>query len=124
VTADEVGTVPLFEVEPVPAPPPAVRPSLADRQAERIDSGLHPLSTTRAPIRLHPAADRPTGPDGGQRLPYRCGSCALRQLLAGHARPYPKCLAHHGTRITNGPASDVREWWPACPQWTPKQETR
>jgi len=124
MTAEEAGLVPLFEIEPVPAAPPAVRLSLADRQAARIDAGLHPLSTDRAPIRLHPAAFRPIGPDGGERLPYRCGTCALRQLLAGHARSYPKCVANGGARITNGPASDVRAWWPACTDWTPTQETR
>jgi hypothetical protein len=115
--------LPLFEVQPVPVVQP-VRLSLADRQAARIEAGLHPLSTPRAPIALHPDADRPTGPDGGERLPYRCGSCALRQLVTGHARPYPKCVANHGARISNGTASDVPAWWPACTDWTPKETSR
>ena len=94
--------------EPVPRPD---KPDLsADRrrtlrQAADIKAGRHPL--TRGP--LHPAADRTAHRDDGKHLPYRCGSCVHRV-----DRGWPKCDL---STMTSSAASDVRAWWPACPQY-------
>ena len=45
-----------------------------------------------------------------------CGTCTHR-ILRGRHSTYPKC--DRGP-ITNGAATDVRAWWPACTRWEPK----
>lgn len=116
MSTDECGTLPLFEVPPV-AVPASTRLSRADRQAAGIAYGLHPLSSSRTVIPLHPLAERVAGAHGRQDEPYRCGLCWWL------GRPYgdrgPKCLVNDRARVTPGPASDVQPWWPACPSWTP-----
>lgn len=81
------------------------------RQLARIRNGYHPLGGT---LKLHDQADRDAVPYEGRDLPYRCGTCAFRVLVGGHARDFPKCAKGDGIRVTNGPASDVKAWWPAC----------
>jgi hypothetical protein len=140
VTAPAPGLFP----EPDRAAVPAAEPTTAgqrmrDRQAARITRGLHPLSYGGAVIPLHPDAsrdldDRTSGP--------RCGSCAHRAPVGGHARAYPKCMlgyAEHPIppeqqkpggptrrvswppRATGSEASDVRTWWPACVDHQPRE---
>lgn len=113
-----------------PAPPPIVDTRsagvrLTDRQRALVAAGVHPLTRER------------TRPDLGT-----CGDCALRVLVLGHTRTYPKCVRGlpDGRPLTDAPyasrgaATDVRAWWPACPshelahtgtdaaRWTPDPE--
>jgi hypothetical protein len=103
--------------------------ALRARQAARIATGVHPLALDGATIRLHPDAGAAGGPT--------CGTCVHRVLMGGHAKDYPKCVfgttvtpippeqqRRHGPtrivtqpRVTNGAATDVRAWWPACTDW-------
>ena len=96
----------LFDVEPVPAPPPAEKLSPDRRRTQRqrqvIAAGRHPLSLLFPWVRLWTGTDR------------TCGDCRFRVLL-GHSRTYPKCTAGDGwPRASHGAATDVRAWWPAC----------
>jgi hypothetical protein len=114
----------LFEVEPVALPPPAKKLSAdrrrTQRQAEAIESGVHPLSlATRSHIPLHPDAPPRRGEPG-----KTCGDCKMRQKLSYHRRSYAKCvLGYQATdagqpspppRVSHGAGTDVRAWWPAC----------
>ena len=128
----DVQDVPLFAGFEPPPPPPSADPNLsADRrrtlrQVEQIRSGIHPL--TGGPIHL--LGDIYARADDGRNLPYRCGSCIFRKVERWHDGSYPKCW-HPGAagadevdvkgypRITHGAASDVRAWWPACPDYSP-----
>lgn len=118
----------LFEVpEPVPEP---VEKLSADRrrtqlQAARIARGLHPLGGSLGyPLPLHRDAEKSRTAGGP-----RCGSCRYRAVIPWHSRSYPKCLFGYQSldaggnenppRATHGAGSDVRAWWPACPDWEP-----
>ncbi len=100
----------LFDVDE-PAQPPAHEESegvrRTKRQAALLAAGKHPLSAVVSGLRLHPEAaphyDR-------QASGRRCGNCAFR-------RPgvYSKCTFGNRTRLSSGPATDCRGWWPACP---------
>lgn len=78
------------------------------RQREAVEAGLHPL--TGQPLRA----------EGGT-----CGSCALRVLFGHNGRTYPKCSSGATDpkrpatwpHYSRGAATDVRAWWPACPDW-------
>lgn len=85
------------------------------RQQAQIAAGVHPL--TRGPI--HRLASRHRDADAPKRDPFTCGSCWFRSPQAGVSGTYQKCTADDGARITRGPGSDVRAWWPACPDYTP-----
>lgn len=108
-----------------------VKTRLSDRQAAAVERGQHPLSVAlRSPLPLLDVGDaeRPT-----------CGTCLFRRHYnPGHARSYAKCLAypqirhmpapgggeHTWTdypRVTNGEGTDIRSWWPACPDYQPKE---
>lgn len=90
------------------------------RQHQAAANGVHPLGLALGyPIAMHPDAPRDRTGDGP-----RCGTCWYRKLLRYHHRKYPKCLfdvenetdqrpglAH---RVSHGPGTDVRAWWPAC----------
>ncbi len=129
----------LFDLDVEPLPP---KPKLSgdrrrtERQGEFLTAGEHPLAAALGwPIRLHtdaaPATDRAA--DG-----RRCGNCWYRETFRYHNRSYAKCTADDGARITHGPGTDVRAWWPACrdhtygdqqlspdaARCTPDQETR
>lgn len=105
----------------VAALPASADPSLsADRrrtlrQAEAIADGRHPL--TGGP--LHSLASRARDADAPKSDPFTCGSCYFRERLDYHNRTYAKCLAGDGARVSHGAASDVRAWWPACPDYSP-----
>lgn len=111
---------PLAGVEwPEPLLPPDVDPETlsADRQrtlrqAANVAAGIHPL--TLGP--LHPSAVRTAERGDSPGRPYTCGTCTLRRPSAG----YPKCWADDHGRITRGAGSDVRAWWPACPDYQPR----
>lgn len=124
-----MGDVPLFAgYEPPPVieePPLSADRRRTRRQAEQIALGIHPLTGRR----VHLLADLNPQPTDGRSLPYRCGSCIFRKVVRHHDRSYPKCFfpgaqsaddfAQHGPpRYTSGAASDVRAWWPACPDYS------
>lgn len=96
---------------------------LTIRQATDLARGRHPLTGDR----LHPEA----APHDDRKAPgRRCGNCWYRGPSSGeHAGSFPKCWYGYQTptntekfatapRITGGPATDVRAWWPACPDHT------
>lgn len=97
------------------------------RQAEQIANGVHPL--TRGP--LHPLTSRHRDADAPKADPFTCGSCLFRKSEKYHNHSYAKCWlpnplagadapsARIYDRVTHGPASDVRAWWPACPDYSP-----
>lgn len=85
------------------------------RQIGQVSAGIHPLTGGR----LHDQATRHRAPTDGKRDPFTCGSCWFRGNRGGVAGSYPKCWAGDGARVTGGPATDVRAWWPACPDYTP-----
>jgi hypothetical protein len=104
---------------------------LRDRQQARIAAGWHPLSISGARIPLHPDAPR-TAYRGDDRQYPTCGGCAHRRMVGGHARDFPKCLIGYTTggsllfdavRYSASTATDVRAWWPACVDYTPKGST-
>lgn len=126
--------LPLFDVEPyyVPAPEPAVKLSTdarrTQRQLEALAGGWHPLSAAGYRIRLHVGApvDRLDRDAPG----LRCGGCAFRELAGHHNRSYGKCFFPGGERprtgwprITHGPGTDIRAWWPACVDYQPREES-
>lgn len=85
------------------------------RQAEAISNGRHPL--TGGP--LHDLATRERDASSPKSDPFTCGSCYFRETARWHDQTYPKCSHGEGSRITHGPASDVRAWWPACRDYVP-----
>lgn len=102
--------------EPAPAEPMSADRARTARQHAQVAAGIHPL--TRGP--LHPDAPRDTNSTDRAR-PTTCGTCAHRST----AGRYPKCtLLVFGKPIyvTNGPATDVRAWWPGCPDHEPKAD--
>lgn len=80
------------------------------RQAATLAKGWHPLGD-----RLHseaaPADDR--GAPG-----RRCATCQFRTLFG----KWPKCTVDglRSLRMTHGPATDCRAWWPACARYAPE----
>jgi hypothetical protein len=102
----------LFEMSEPAADPTegmSAQRKLTHRQAARLAQGLHPLSITNGHIGLHPdaapAATRTT--DG-----LRCRTCT--HLVHEGPHSYIKCGFGNGVRISHGPATDVRLYWPAC----------
>lgn len=113
----------LFDIQSeIPPPPPrdaTVEQRRRARQLARIRAGYHPLGDV---LRLHEQASPDVTPYEGREEPYRCGTCVHRVLVGGHAREFPKCDIGGGIRVTQGPASDVKSWWPACRDY--EQATR
>ena len=68
------------------------------RQKADVERGIHPLRR-HLPI-----------VDNG----HHCGDCdhLMHRHMGGS---YLKCDL---TPMTHGPGSDLRAWWPACPDWT------
>jgi hypothetical protein len=91
------------------------------RQTQLLHAGRHPLSAI-APLPLHPDAP----PPGDRDAPGpRCGNCAFRVAVRHHERRYAKCSWPGGTdwpRASHGPATDLRDWWPACRDHQPPSE--
>lgn len=89
------------------------------RQAAQVAAGVHPL-TGKA---IHSEASREAAPGGGPSKPFTCGSC---EHLEGNGWGYLKCYlpGPNGkpipSRMSHGPASDIRRWWPACPDYAPR----
>lgn len=83
-------------------------------------SPLHPLSTTSGvPIGLH----RDAGPLGHSfHLGLRCGGCAHRQVAPPEVsgRQFPKCAVGGWVRASQGVATDVFSYWPACVDFQPR----
>lgn len=111
------------ERQPVPRLSPQRRRTI--RQTEAIGRGRHPLALADVGayhLRLHPDAAPADPRDAPGR---RCGNCLWRQVVStGSRKNWPKCL-YPGTasaaewedappRVTRGPATDVRAWWPGC----------
>lgn len=124
--------VPLFEgYEPPPIveEPPGLSAGqrLTQRQQQNVANGVHPLTRGK----LHPLASRARDASAPKDDPFTCGSCYFRHVEKYHDRSYPKCFLPDPLagadglarpvypRVTNGPASDVRAWWPACPDYSP-----
>jgi hypothetical protein len=118
----------LFEIDPsqvrMPEPDPYAGLS-ADRrrtlrQAETIAAGRHPLTGEPLHEEAAPADDR--------KAPgRRCGNCWHRTPALWHQRTHIKCgftgemgadevAATAPPRVTHGAATDLRDWWPACPE--------
>lgn len=115
---DDAVDEPLFAgYEPAPEPEPQLSAGqrLTVRQAQNIAAGIHPLTRGR----LHPLASRHRDASSPKADPFTCGSCWFREVKGGTAGRYVKCWAEDGKRVTGGPATDVRAWWPACPEYTP-----
>ncbi len=109
---------------PEPSRFPAPRKESADRrrtrrQQEGIAYGAHPLTVAlTGPLGIHPDAE-----SSGRK----CGNCRFRELIGHHTRSYPKCTVDRGPfsrtraypdappRYSAGSGTDVRQWWPACP---------
>lgn len=106
------------------------------RQAEQVAAGIHPL--TGGP--LHPLASRHRDADSPKSDPFTCGSCYFRSVEQYHDRSYPKCwlpgprtgdtykvgnvtMTVGYPRVTHGAGSDVRAWWPACPDYSPGESS-
>lgn len=101
------------EVAPGPALSAGQRITL--RQQAGIAVGIHPL--TKGP--LHPLASRHRDASAPKDDPFTCGSCYFRAVLPYHNGGYPKCLFGDGRRVAHSQQSDVRAWWPACPDYSP-----
>jgi len=105
------GSVPAAAV---PTPPPrrfGADVRRTERQRQIVLDGMHPLTGGR----LHP--DAPRDATDAHAAGLRCGSCAHRVLRSAGGKAWPKCRAYHGRYLTNGAATDVRAWWPACPAY-------
>ena len=117
----------LFDMDPVPEEPPRPGEKLSRdrrrtiRQAQALARRAHPLALVFGPqVRLHP--DAPLAGDRQADGP-RCGTCAFRRKWGEHS--FPKCtfgVTPDGDypRASHGAATDVRAWWGACTDWTPK----
>lgn len=89
------------------------------RQRQAIEWGSHPLAVALdGPLGLHPRQA-----EEGRR----CGNCAFRELINRGNGAYPKCVVDRGPfsrtrafpeappRYSAGAGTDVRKWWPGCP---------
>lgn len=114
---DRPGQATLFDVPTRPVPT-SVQLRLRE-QREALERGEHPLSVALGrPLPLHPDA----APAGDRRAPgLRCGSCVHRQLQRRGGYDWPKCLLPGAGRVTHGPGTDVRVWWPACVDHQPAE---
>ena len=119
----------LFEGYEPPTPEPEVKLSagqrLTRRQSDDIAIGRHPL--TRGA--LHPLASRHRDASSPKSDPFTCGSCYFRTVIRYHGKSFAKCLfdprrsgedtLDKYARVSHSASSDVRAWWPACPDYSP-----
>lgn len=109
-----------------PPPVPHLDPDLSAgqrltlRQQANVRAGVHPL--TRGP--LHAQALRTASREDARGLPLTCGTCVFRELKQWHNSTYPKCVSHDRAFVTHGATTDVRGWWPACPNYLPTSSTQ
>lgn len=122
----------LFDAAPYTVPAAVVEPGeklsagrrLTLRQTADLNAGRHPLTGGRLHPDAAPAGDRTAAGT-------RCGTCRFRVVGGYHGRHYPKChwpnpdeyLTANLPRVTHGPATDCRQWWPACETYEPREET-
>lgn len=116
---------PGYEPPPAPEVPPTADRRRTARQAAAVAAGRHPL--TGGPI--HPLASRHRDADAPKDDPYTCGSCWFRTVITYHGGRFPKCLfgvenptdrnPAKAPRVSHGAGTDVRAWWPACPDYSP-----
>lgn len=103
----------LFDVTPGPVPEPVEQLSpdrrRTLRQRQRLERGIHPMK----PVPLHPDAPRVTRANEPGDGP-RCGACA-------HLYRRGDWLKCERVGATGGAGSDMRRWWPACPEWEPRE---
>ena len=109
------GDVDLFG-DPIPEPgipltlaakPPTSQPDrntsygrrLTEAQRALAMQGINPLTGRR-------------GPEGAT-----CGTCTHRVIYTNNRKQYPKCDIGP---VSHGPKTDVRAYWPACPNYDPK----
>lgn len=110
----------LFDgYEPMPIPKSQEPGLSADqkrtlRQAEGIRKGIHPL--TKGPV--HEFGDKFAKSTDAKDLAFRCGSCVFRVVYRYHDKSIPKCRIDDGKRDTRSAGTDVRAWWPACPDYS------
>lgn len=89
------------------------------RRQQAVDDGLNPLTMTPA----HPDAPTDTSPNDRYPRYGTCGTCThLIAVLIGQRKRALKCNfggtpKRLGPRVTLGPATDVRAWWPGCEQY-------
>lgn len=112
----------LFEgwepATPIPGEDLSAQQRLTRRQYADVEAGRHPL--TGQPV--HPEAPKGTDRPKQLREAFTCGGC---RFLSDNGWGYLKCQAPgpDGKRIparqTHGPQTDVRRWWPACPDYQP-----
>lgn len=123
----------LFDAEPYHVPIVAEPPGekISDgrkrtaRQFKALARGRHPISG----LPLHTDA----APHDDQKAPgLRCRGCHFHQLMGGHKRGYPKCFWPNPDlyrlvdlpRVSMGPATDCRGWFPACTDYQPREDTK
>lgn len=126
--------IPLFEGYDDPRPSADSNGDLSAgqrvtlRQAADITAGRHPLTRGR----LHPLASRHRDAASPKDDPFTCGSCYFRQIIRYHNRSYPKCVydprrdsddtLDRYARVAHSQQTDVRAWWPACPDYSPSSD--
>lgn len=124
LTLFEADPIELPTVEPASKVSPDARRTI--RQREAIERGYHPLGLAVGAIRLHPDAAKVVHKDDAAQG-LRCGDCEFRRRFTHHNRTYAKCVyggprvaegvdVYTGSypRMSHGPGTDVRAWWPAC----------
>lgn len=113
---------------PEPAPAVSAGRRRTARQAAAVTAGRHPLTGQQ----LHPLASPNRDAQAPKDDPYTCGSCYFRGTVAmTRHSTFPKCLLPDPTagadapqdriytRVSGSETSDVRAWWPACPDYSP-----
>jgi len=93
------------------------------RQMEALQRRRHPLGLAFGfPMPLHPGAP----PADNRDAPGpRCGDCRFIARVGHHDKTYLKCVrpsangSNDWSYVTNGAATDLRAWWPACARWEP-----
>ena len=89
------------------------------RQHQAVEDGLNPL--TMQP--QHQQAPNDCSAKDRHLRRYTCGTCAFLLVLnTGRGRTL-KCGYADGQRISYGPATAIRGWWPACQQYEPDLNT-
>lgn len=112
-TPAQTDQIALFDVPSRPTP--TSDQLRIHRQQVALEHDQHPLSVAlNRPIGLHADA---APVDDRKAAGLRCGGCAYRQMQRRGAWDWPKCVLPGAARITRGPGTDVRAWWPACPDF-------